>query len=173
MKALKIIVAIFLWLCWVPASAQSEILNHEWIVKRVSRDTLLLLDQASENNSTVIKRYLEKPCEFQDTIYHLVLAKDNTLSVLSIVRSCSNGWNKKSNQKSDSSETDTGAVILNYESLNLNPKEVRMSLWDKTESRYEMKRSFISITGTAKFDGRYRIKVIDSGLIKLISAEKN
>lgn len=166
---MRIIATIAMVLSALCCYAQNEFLNTEWVVKRVSRYTLLLSDKALENNSEIIKKYLEKPCEFQDTTYYWTFTKDS-IDITRIVRSCSNEWKK--DQKADNYKHVTNTLLLKFDSLDFNSEETRLSLWAKAKVRYKIKRSSFLITGAPELNGSYHILILDPSTIKLILEEK-
>jgi hypothetical protein len=168
MKSVKTIFASVLWLCFLSGVAQSELLKKEWIIKSVSRDTLLLLNKAQAN----VDQYYSRPCEFQDTTYYGTFKPTGVMEINRVVRSCSKEGGKKLTQTSDRSTSSRDSILTEYESVDLHPKEISLSLWDKSQGKYTLKNTTILLIGTEKFDGRYRIKVVDSNSIELISAKQ-
>jgi hypothetical protein len=164
---MKILATIVILLSTLSSYAQKEIFNKEWIVKRVSADTLLLLDKSTES----LQDFIDRPCGFQDTTHYCTLAQNGAITINQVIRFCLKEWDKNLPEKQGSSQN-SSSVLTSYESIELSPKETRLSLWNTSKGKYDLKRTLIAIMNTGKFDGKYRIKIIDSGSIKLISTNK-
>lgn len=163
--------------------AQNGLLNKEWIIKSVSTDTLLLLDKKLEN----VADYFSKPCGFQDTTYYWTLTANNALDITQVIRSCTKGGKnpildadttthsatkRDTLNKPPALDLSNGKTFTAYEPLDIDMKELRLSLYGSVQGKYDLKKKRITIRETTKFDGTYRIQIIDSERIKLILKRK-
>lgn len=180
---MKVVGVIALLLSSLCGYAQQEILNKEWVVKRVSNNALLL----SVKSADEISIYLKKPCEFQDTSYYWTFTATNTLDITEVIRSCTKGGKNPildadtiihsatkidTLHKPPALDLSNGKTFTAYEPLDIDMKEFRLSLYGSVQGKYDLKKKRITIRETTKFDGNYRIKIIDSGSIRLILKRK-
>jgi hypothetical protein len=104
------------------------------------------------NVSKDAESYLSIPCEFQDTTFYWHFKDKHLLEIEVVIRSCSSKWRQKSDSVSLNSDN---PILTEYESINISPKETRLSLWDKELGEWKISKNIVEITKTKTFNGTY------------------